>query len=211
MADNPFKTLTDVISDEAAMLAYLDKYYPLVLVDSDLTSGDVGVITWTEWNNGGPKYASALLQSFWSRILGRHGGDEVLYDENISDGQERWILRFCGIVADQFPRLAEMAKLRAQILGMSDEDLADSGLEVTNAAFNPDIAGTSVFSGTSIEKVDTLSQQSTRQGRLSKGQVTQLRLQLMNYDYWEDFLRRFDPLFKKVLFAPKARWEAEDE
>lgn len=200
-----FMTFLDVYPEKEKLEADLEAYFPMPVM---LKSGEIVAEGFDQWlRSSGPR--KALFDQFWFRMMGRHGGDEALWDPNIGDGELRWRLRFCGVIADQFPKLAEKAEIRARLLGMSDEELADSGLEVTNAAFNPDVAGTSTFDGTAIEKIDTLSQQSTRQGKLSPAQVIQLRLSLMDFDFWEDFMKLFDPLFKKVLFAPKARWEEE--
>lgn len=160
---------------------------------------------------GKDKATDQIWINFYHALAGRHGADEVLYDENLTSGQftglDRWKLKFFAIINNHGEEFMQKIKLQSRIRAMTDKDLMDSGLDVNSVAYNPASVPSANFSDTDIGKVETINTQTARGGRRSLADAIMLRERLLSFDYWEDFLRLFDPLFKKILSTP---WE-EDE
>lgn len=152
------------------------------------------------------KASDAIWNNFHSAMAGRHGADEILYDENIEtggvNGLQRWKLKFFTIINNHGEEFVQKIKLQARIRAMTDSELMDSGLDVNSVAYNPAQAPSETFKDTDIGKVETINSQTARGGRRSLADAILLRERLLSFDYWEGFLRLFDPLFKKILFTP---------
>lgn len=200
MAEN-FTTFTDVWPAVADMAMDYDNYFKKIVYSGGSYFGEglmanSGHLVWT---------------NFYNAMVGRHGADEVLYDPNIGDGLKRWKLKFLTVINNHGPEFVEHVLLQARIRAMTDEELMESGLDVNTVAYNPARAPTDTFTGTDIEKVDTINTQTAKRGKRSLADAIMLRERLLSFDYWEDFLRLFDPLFKKILAAPWRDYEISEE
>lgn len=196
-------TLTDVWAKVDDFVKDYDSYFAMLVYDESAGTYSAGGL----FAQAG---ADTILGNFWNILKGRHGADEVLYDDNIGDGLERWKLRFCAIMNNHGPEFFEKIKLQARIRAMTDKELMDSGLDVNTVAYNPAQAPTDTFKDTDIGEVDTINSQTARRGKRSLADAVLLRERLLSFDYWEDFVRLFDPLFKKVLASPWREGELEE-
>lgn len=133
---------------------------------------------------------------FWSLIYGRHGTDEVSVPDS---GVERWTTRFLSVLWQYGPAWWRNAQAQDEIRSLSLDDLAKGSLQVSTQALNPASKPTETFEGLDVPKVDTVNAQATNQYRKNKADAYSSLLFLLKNDVTEPFLKRFDPLFKKVL------------
>lgn len=133
---------------------------------------------------------------FYSLIYGRHGTDEVSVK---GDDVSRWSVRFASILWQYGPAWWRSVQVQDELRNLSLEDLAKGSLQVSTQALNPASKPTETFEGLDMPKVDAVNAQATNQYRKSKADAYSSLLFLLKSDVTEPFLKRFDPLFKKVL------------
>lgn len=202
MADN-FTTFLDVWPTVQDMASdYEQNFQDLIYLNGEYVGEDTFL---------SDTAATVVWTKFFSCMEGRHGADEVVYDPNIGDGLLRWKLKFLTIINNHGLEFVEKIKLQARIRAMTDEELMESGLDVNTIAYNPAQAPTATFTDTDIEKVETINTQTAKRGKRSIADAMILRERLLSFDYWEDFLRLFDPLFKKILATPWRDYEITED
>lgn len=142
-------------------------------------------------------------ESFYNLMKARHGTDVIVGDV------DHWELRFFSIMYEYGPYWARQMSIQKSLLTMSDNELREGSLSIYNTALNPADTPSGKFSGGDIPKIETLnSQNTTTYQKTKKDAYVELSV-ILNTNYTEDFLRRFDKLFKKILDI--TCYEGEDE
>lgn len=149
--------------------------------------------------------ANNLIQFFpdqlsWSLIYGvfygKFGGCQVTVPE---EGEERWKARFAAILWQYGPTWYKSLQIQETLRNMSEEDLIKGSFQVSTQALNPAQKPTNSMSGIDMPIVDTINAQSTNQYRKNKTDAYSSLMFLLKNDVTEPFLRRFEPLFRRIL------------
>lgn len=130
-------------------------------------------------------------------LYGRHGNDSIaIQDESYLN---RWKYKMGSIIWQWGPNWWKQVQVQGLLRGLSDEDLVKGSFQVSTQALNPAQKPKDKAVGIDIPIVDTINAQSTNQYRKNKTDAYSSLLFLLKSDVTEPFLKRFDPLFKKIL------------
>lgn len=145
---------------------------------------------------------------FYYLCVGRWGNTQII----VPDAQlTRWKLRFFSIVFQFGPNWAKQMDLQNKLRNLSDDELLRGSLMVSTNALNPAEKPSGTFDSLDMPKVDTIQQQATSQSRRSKMDAYATLAQLLRTDVTENFLIRFDSLFRSVLYNQFEGPEEEDD
>lgn len=129
-------------------------------------------------------------------LYGRFGGCRITVQE---DGEARWKARFAGILWQYGPAWYKSLQIQDTLRNMSEEDLVKGSFQVSTQALNPAQKPSASAVGIDMPIVDTINAQSTNQYRKNKTDAYSSLMFLLKTDVTEPFLKRFDPLFRKIL------------
>lgn len=132
---------------------------------------------------------------FYALIYGRHGHATVISPDEKLDA---WQYRFCSIIWQFGPYWLKEVSIQQSLRDLSEEDLLKGSLMVSSNALNPAEKPSATFEALDVPKVETIQQQATSQSRRSKMDAYATLSALLRTDVTENYLRRFDALFKNI-------------
>lgn len=94
------------------------------------------------------------------------------------------------------PAWEERLNLQEKIRGLTDEELQVGGKAIYNKAYNPTETGKSTQT---LEDLQFISEQNVTNYKKAKIDAYALKWDLISKDVTEEFLRRFQKLFKSIL------------
>lgn len=112
-----------------------------------------------------------------------------------SQSEEQFKLSVFGIMFSEAPTFVKRLDIQAKVRNLSDAELMEGETAIANAARNPATApGTQ-----SMDELPYIDNQNVTKQKRSKLQAYALQLSLLESDLSEPYVRKFEPLFARVI------------
>lgn len=132
-------------------------------------------------------------EEFYALIRARHGTDLIIGDET------QWQYRFFAVLYEYGGYWAKQQQIQTKLLTMEENEVRAGSLSISSSAMNPAEKPADTFEGTDISKIDTINTQNTTTYQKNARDAYVELSGMLRTNYTEDFLRKFDKLFKKIL------------
>ena len=133
---------------------------------------------------------AAFLQKLWYMLYARYGNNPIAY-EDITQWQYDLLFKINAYAPAFIKKDAVQKGLRALEL----DDLREGYKSIFNHAINPSKAP----STDNTEELPYISDQNVNKTKKNKADAYSTLWDLLRIDVWEQFLRKFEPLFCKVV------------
>lgn len=161
-----------------------------------------------DYNNIGlPKIISVEnCSTLYYLLYAKYGNSPIAnYDEN------QFKFKLFGVIWQFGPTWEKRLEIQAKIRGLSDTELLKGAKAIYNHAFNPgEIASEGASTTTSQPELQYVNDQNVTNYTKSKMDAYMQQWDLLSTDVTNEFLNRFDGLFKKFVMPGTYLFEEDD-
>lgn len=136
----------------------------------------------------------------WQLVASRFGNTPIR-----SDSESQFKLSIFAVMFSEAPSFVKRLEIQGRVRNLTETELMEGETSIANAARNPATApGTQ-----SMNELPYIDNQNVTKQKRSKLQAYALQLGLLENDLSETYIRKFEPLFARVIIDADYIYEEE--